>query len=124
MKLLFSEFHPVLNANVLFCRFSLNLNLCMTKLRVLVLCFSYFMDNSIILIRRDILRNWYMRDLFGIYYRTVPVTIPKAISIVWLSLDTFRDNSKHQYISFLFSSLTISFLFNMYFPLISFSHPF
>jgi hypothetical protein len=38
-----------LNANVLFCRFVLNLTLCMTKLRVLVLCFSYFTDNSITL---------------------------------------------------------------------------
>jgi hypothetical protein len=59
----FSEFHPSLNANVLFffCRLFLNLTLvydqtqgssvvffllCMTKLRVLVLCFSYFTDNS------------------------------------------------------------------------------
>ncbi len=42
-----SEFHPLLNANELFCMFFLNLTLCMTKLRVLVLCFSYFMDNSI-----------------------------------------------------------------------------
>ncbi len=32
---------PPLNANVLLCRFFLNLILCMTKLRVLVLCFSY-----------------------------------------------------------------------------------
>jgi hypothetical protein len=37
----------LLNANVLFRRFSLNFTLCMTKLRVLVLCFSYFTDNSI-----------------------------------------------------------------------------
>jgi hypothetical protein len=45
----FFEFHPALNANVLFCRFFLiNLTLCMTKLRVLVLCFSYFTDNSIV----------------------------------------------------------------------------
>jgi hypothetical protein len=36
----FSEFHPHLDANVLFCRFFLNLTLCMAKLRVLVLCFS------------------------------------------------------------------------------------
>jgi hypothetical protein len=42
----FSEFHPLLNANVLFCRFFFNLTLCMTKLKVLVLCFSYFTDNS------------------------------------------------------------------------------
>jgi hypothetical protein len=40
----FSEFRPPLNANVLFC--FLNLILCVTKLRVPVLCFSYFMDNS------------------------------------------------------------------------------
>ncbi len=33
----FLSFHPPLNANVLFCRFFLNLTLCMTKLRVLVL---------------------------------------------------------------------------------------
>jgi hypothetical protein len=38
----FLSFSPPLNANVL-----LNLTLCMTKLRVLVvLCFSYFRDNS------------------------------------------------------------------------------
>jgi hypothetical protein len=43
-----SEFHPSLNANVLLCRVFLNLTLCMTtKLRVLVLCFSFFTDNSI-----------------------------------------------------------------------------
>jgi hypothetical protein len=36
-----------LNANLLFCRFKKNLTLCMTKLRVVVLCFSYFTDNSI-----------------------------------------------------------------------------
>ncbi len=40
----FSEFHPPLNANVLFCRFFQNITLCMTKLRVLVLCFSCFTD--------------------------------------------------------------------------------
>jgi hypothetical protein len=46
--------HPVDGALVgagslwpLFCRFFLNLTVCMTKLRVLVLCFSYFMENSI-----------------------------------------------------------------------------
>jgi hypothetical protein len=42
----FSEFHPSLNGSVRFCRFFLNLTLHMTKLRVLVLCFSYFTDNS------------------------------------------------------------------------------
>ncbi len=42
----FSEFHPPLNANVLFCKFFFNLTLCMTKFRVLMLCFSYFTDNS------------------------------------------------------------------------------
>jgi len=41
----FLQFHPSLNANVLFCRFFLNLTLCMTKLRVLVLCFFYITDN-------------------------------------------------------------------------------
>jgi hypothetical protein len=95
----FLSFIPCWMLMYFFAGLSLILNLCMTKLRVLVLSFSHFMDNSIILIRRDILRNWYMRDLFGIYYRTVPLTIPKAISIVWLSLDTFRDNSKHKNIS-------------------------
>jgi hypothetical protein len=46
----FSEFHPPLNADVvLFWSFFLNLSLCMAKLRVLMLCFSYFTDNSIIL---------------------------------------------------------------------------
>ncbi len=34
----FLSFIPPLNANVLFCRFSFNLTLCMTKLRVLVPC--------------------------------------------------------------------------------------
>jgi hypothetical protein len=43
----FLSFIPCwMNANVLFCRVLKNLTLCMTKLRVLVLCFSYFMDNS------------------------------------------------------------------------------
>ncbi len=42
----FSEFHPPLDANVLFSRFFLNLTLCMTKLRVLVLSFPDFTDIS------------------------------------------------------------------------------
>ncbi len=66
----FFKFHPPLNANLLdetqfttnfdgflsfippwmliyfFAGFFFNLTLCMTKLRVLVLCFSYFTDNS------------------------------------------------------------------------------
>jgi hypothetical protein len=37
---------PTFESNVLCCRFFLNLILCMTKLRVLVLCFPYFRDNS------------------------------------------------------------------------------
>ncbi len=37
---------PSLNVNVLFCRFFSNLNLCMTKLRVLVLSFPDFTDIS------------------------------------------------------------------------------
>jgi hypothetical protein len=37
---------PNLNANLLFCRFFFILTLCMTKLRVQVLCLSYFTDNS------------------------------------------------------------------------------
>jgi hypothetical protein len=41
----FLSFIPPLNGNVLFCRVFLNLTLCMTKLSVLVLCFSYFTDN-------------------------------------------------------------------------------
>jgi hypothetical protein len=40
-----SEFHPLLKANCTFWQaFFFNLTLCMTKLRVLVLCFSYFTD--------------------------------------------------------------------------------
>jgi hypothetical protein len=42
----FTPPHP-LNATVLLCRFLKNLTLCMTKLRVLMLCFSYIRDNSI-----------------------------------------------------------------------------
>ncbi len=47
----FSEFlpPPPLNTNALFCRFLFNLTRFMTKLRVLVLCFPYFTDMSIIL---------------------------------------------------------------------------
>jgi hypothetical protein len=39
---------PLLNANILFFAdfWFFNLTLCMTKLRVLVLCLSYFTDNS------------------------------------------------------------------------------
>jgi len=44
----FLSFTPPLNANVLFRKFFLNLTLCMTKLRVLVLCFAYYTDNSIV----------------------------------------------------------------------------
>jgi len=40
------EFHPLLNVNVLFCRFFKDLTLCMTKLRVLVLSFPDFKDIS------------------------------------------------------------------------------
>ncbi len=48
-KLMLSEFHALLNADVLFCRFLLNLiTLCMIKLRVLVLYFSYLTDNSFV----------------------------------------------------------------------------
>ncbi len=42
----FLEFHPPLNASVLFYRVFKNLTMCMTKLKVLVLDFSYFTDNS------------------------------------------------------------------------------
>jgi hypothetical protein len=43
----FLSFNPPLNANVISCGFFLNLTLCRTKLKVLVLCLSYFTDNSI-----------------------------------------------------------------------------
>jgi hypothetical protein len=46
MVFLVSRFTPPLSANVLFAGFFLNLSLCMTKLRVLVLCFFSFTDNS------------------------------------------------------------------------------
>jgi len=46
----FSEFQPPLNANELFCTFFFNLTLCMTKLRVMVLCLSSFTDNFIMFI--------------------------------------------------------------------------
>jgi hypothetical protein len=42
----FLSFTAHWNLNVLICRFFLSLTLCMTKLRVLGLCFSYFTDNS------------------------------------------------------------------------------
>ncbi len=45
----FLSFTPPLNANVLLCRFFFNVTLCMTKLRVPVLCLSYFTDNSIMI---------------------------------------------------------------------------
>jgi hypothetical protein len=45
----FLSFTPLLNANLLFCRFFKNLTLCMTKLRVLVLSFPDFTDISIVL---------------------------------------------------------------------------
>jgi hypothetical protein len=45
---LFSGFHPLLNANILFCRFFFWISPCVwPKLRLLVLC-SYFANNSII----------------------------------------------------------------------------
>jgi hypothetical protein len=45
----FPKFHSPLNANVLFCKGFFNLTLCVTKLRVLVLSFPHFTDNSITL---------------------------------------------------------------------------
>ncbi len=42
----FSEFQPPSNANVLFYRFFLDLTHVLAKLRILVLCFPYFTDNS------------------------------------------------------------------------------
>jgi hypothetical protein len=44
----FLSFTPSLHTNVFFWWFVLCLTLCMTKLRVLVLCLSYFTDNSIV----------------------------------------------------------------------------
>jgi hypothetical protein len=50
----FVSFIPTLNVNGLFCKLQVqvffSLTLCMTKLRVLVLCLSYFTDNSIVCI--------------------------------------------------------------------------
>jgi len=43
----FVSFIPPLYANVLSLQVIFNLTLCMTTLRVMVLCFSYFTDNSI-----------------------------------------------------------------------------
>jgi hypothetical protein len=42
----FLSFNPPLKANVLFCRFFLNLTRFWTKLKVLVSCFPDFMENS------------------------------------------------------------------------------
>ncbi len=42
----FLSFIPPLYANVLFLQVFFNLTLCMTTLRVMVVCFSYFMNNS------------------------------------------------------------------------------
>jgi hypothetical protein len=47
-KLMVFSVYPPLSANVLFCRFFLNLTRCMTKLRVPVLSFPDFMDISIV----------------------------------------------------------------------------
>jgi hypothetical protein len=46
----FLSLAPSLKANVLFCRYFYNLTRLWTKLRVLVLCFSDFMENSILLL--------------------------------------------------------------------------
>ncbi len=43
----FVSFIPPLYASVLFLQVFLNFTLCMTPLRVMVLCFSYFTDNCI-----------------------------------------------------------------------------
>jgi hypothetical protein len=46
----FSEFYPSLNnANILFCRIFFSLTLWMTKLRVVVLCFSYLLRITLML---------------------------------------------------------------------------
>jgi hypothetical protein len=49
----FLSFIPIWTLLYFFCRFFLNLTLCMTKLRVLVLCFSYFTDNCIVSVGYD-----------------------------------------------------------------------
>jgi len=49
----FLSFIPIWTLLYFFCRFFLNLTLCMTKLRVQVLCFSYFTDNSIVSVGYD-----------------------------------------------------------------------
>jgi len=41
----FKNFHPPFNANVFFCNFKKNLTTFMTKLKVLVLSFLYFINN-------------------------------------------------------------------------------
>ncbi len=51
----FLSFTPTLNAYVLFRRIFFNLNLCMTKLRVLVLCLCSCTDNSIVTFLRPLL---------------------------------------------------------------------
>ncbi len=43
----FSEFHPPLDCQCIFLQVFFNLTLCMTKLRVLVMCLSYFTHNSV-----------------------------------------------------------------------------
>jgi hypothetical protein len=79
----FSECHPPLNANVLLSRFFFNLTPCMTKLRVLVLCFSHFADNSIELVilfqtlARVITRNFvtwklYPEDVINVVHWQTP----------------------------------------------------
>ncbi len=56
--MVFFTFIPPLNVNVLLCRLFFNLNLCLTKLRVLVLCFSYFTHNSIKWKKQRNSRHW------------------------------------------------------------------
>ncbi len=70
-----------MNANVLFGRFFLNLTLCMTKLRVLVLCFYYFTDNS------NITSNLGLVPCLPIWF-SVPISFHHSIGLV--SLPSFR----------------------------------
>jgi len=52
-----------------FCRLFLNLTLCMTKLRVLVLCLSYFTDNSIMFL-----------EISALYFHVFSLWYPPSIT--------------------------------------------
>ncbi len=81
----FSYFHPPLNANVLFAGF-LNLTLCMTKLRVLVLCFSYFTHNSIKWKKQRNLRRWLLSWVWTKKQQSSPltkITVSTTLCLLW-----------------------------------------